>query len=43
MQLINTKLFILGEFGIVYKAQLINWQGRRLPLPVAVKTFKGTD
>ena len=30
-----------GEFGIVYKAQLINWQGRRLPLPVAVKTLKG--
>ena len=30
-----------GEFGIVYKAQLINWQGHRLPLPVAVKTLKG--
>ena len=35
-------LHTAGEFGIVYKAQLVNWRGRRLPLAVAVKTVKGT-
>jgi hypothetical protein len=32
---------IVGEFGVVYKAQLNNWQGSVLPKAVAVKTAKG--
>ena len=32
----------IGEFGIVYKAQLIHWLGEGLPKAVAVKTLKGT-
>ena len=32
----------VGEFGVVYKAQLINLQGNQLPQAVAVKTAKGT-
>jgi hypothetical protein len=32
---------IVGEFGVVYKARLINWQGSELPKSVAVKTAKG--
>ena len=33
---------VLGEFGVVFKAHLINWQGDKLPKAVAVKTVKGT-
>ena len=32
----------IGEFGIVYKAQLTHWLGEGLPKAVAVKTLKGT-
>ena len=30
-----------GEFGIVYKARLVNWHEEGLSQPVAVKTMKG--
>ena len=32
---------IVGEFGVVYKAHLVNWQENQLPQAVAVKTVKG--
>ena len=34
--------FITGEFGIVYKAELVGLHGNQLPQTVAVKTVKGT-
>ena len=30
-----------GEFGIIYKAQLINWLWYEKDMPVAVKRLKG--
>ena len=36
------RIIIAGEFGVVFKAQLVNWQGNWLPQVVAVKTVKGT-
>ena len=38
---LHCTIILVGEFGIVYKAQLINWQGNELPKVVAVKTAKG--
>ena len=35
-------ILLLGEFGIVYEAKLMNWHGHRKKLTVAVKTLKCT-
>ena len=35
--------FSTGEFGIIYKAQLISWLWYQKNMPVAVKRLKGID
>ena len=34
-------LFLLGEFGVVYRGLLSGWQGRATAELVAIKTLKG--
>ena len=39
MLMIN--LTVAGEFGVVYRGRLIDWQGTKPTELVAVKTLKG--